>query len=422
MIDILDKHRCCGCEACVQACPKHCIAFEGDSEGFSYPVVDKEKCIECGQCEKVCPVICRHDSTIPLKVFAAQNTDEAELLSSSSGGLFIVLAKKTLSAGGVVFGARFDDHWNVIHSYAETIDEVQAFMGSKYVQSRIGATYIQARDFLKAGRKVLFSGTPCQVAGLKNFLRKDYDNLLTVDVICHGVPSPMVWQRYLSELRQNARKGENSVSSSPNHSISEGDALPTRGSVSIESISFRDKRSGWKKFSFALTLAEASAEGKKNTVSLSHIFNEDPYMKLFLDNLILRPSCYQCPAKSGKSCSDITIADFWGIEKYHPQLDDSRGVGLMMVNSSKGMGVLSSLNIKRHEVSYDDAVESNSSYEKSVGEPEKRRRCFNMILSQKPLSSVAIKLTGISPLLSLKYRVNTSLFKLYYALKTKYFS
>lgn len=419
MIDILDKHRCCGCEACVQACPKHCIAFEGDSEGFSYPVVDKEKCIECGQCEKVCPVICSLEPKKPFKVFAAQNTDEAELLSSSSGGLFIVLAKKTLSAGGVVFGARFDDHWNVIHSYAETIDEVQAFMGSKYVQSRIGATYIQARDFLKSGRKVLFSGTPCQIAGLKHFLRKDYDNLLTVDVICHGVPSPMVWQRYLSELRQNARKGENTVSSSPNHSISEGDAFYVNSGVSIESISFRDKRSGWKKFSFALTLAEASAEGKKNSVSLSHIFNEDAYMKLFLSNLILRPSCYQCPAKAGKSKSDITIADFWGIERSHPELDDSRGVGLLMVNTNKGQSAFSSLNIRQQEVTYEVAMASNSSYERPVAEPTKRGKCFYYL--QRPPHSVssAVKFTRTPMWLAVRYKINTAIMGLIKSLRER---
>lgn len=419
MIDILDKHRCCGCEACVQACPKHCIAFEGDSEGFSYPVVDKEKCIECGLCEKVCQFICCLEPKKPFKVFAAQNSDEAELLSSSSGGLFIVLAKKTLSAGGVVFGARFDDHWNVIHSYAETIEEVRAFMGSKYVQSSIGTTYLQAREFLKAGRKVLFSGTPCQIAGLKHFLRKDYDNLLTVDVICHGVPSPMVWQRYLSELRQNARKGENTVSSSPNHSISEGDALPTRGSVSIESISFRDKRSGWKKFSFALTLAEASAEGKKNSVSLSHIFNEDPYMKLFLDNLILRPSCYQCPAKSGKSCSDITIADFWGIERSHPELDDSRGVGLLMVNTNKGQSAFSSLNIRQQEVTYEVAMANNSSYERPVAEPTKRGKCFYYL--QRPPHSVssAVKFTRTPMWLAVRYKINTAIMGLIKSLRER---
>ena len=352
MIEIQDKHKCCGCEACVQACPKHCISFEEDSEGFRYPFVDNSTCIECGLCEKVCPILHQAESLKPIKVYAAQNINEEELLASSSGGLFILLAKKTLQDGGIVFGAKFDKDWNVIHSKAETQEDVKSFMGSKYVQSRIGNTYAQAKKLLKQGRKVLFTGTSCQIAGLKNFLQKDYENLLTVDVICHGVPSPMVWRRYLEELKRNAQ---------------------------IEGISFRDKRSGWKKYSFTLTLAEASADGKKNTVSLSHIASEDPYMQLFLRNLILRPSCYQCPAKNGKSQSDLTIADFWGIERCHPNFDDERGVGLMMVNSKKGKQAIQSLPLNLLDVTFEDAIASNPVYKRSVIEPQKRRKCFRIL-------------------------------------------
>ena len=389
MIEIQDKHKCCGCEACVQACPEHCISFNEDTEGFRYPSVNKSACIDCGLCEKVCPVLQQAEQKEPLKVYAAQNTNEEELMASSSGGLFILLAKETLREGGIVFGAKFNEKWEVVHDYAETEEEVRAFMGSKYVQSRIGNTYAQAKKFLKQGRKVLYTGTSCQIAGLKNFLRKDYDNLLTIDVICHGVPSPMVWRRYLEELKRNARKGKNSVSSPLIHSISEGDA----SNVHIESISFRDKRTGWKKHSFALTLAEASADGKKNTVSLSHIFNEDPYMQLFLRNLILRPSCYQCPAKAGKSQSDLTIADFWGIERCHPDFDDERGVGLMMVNSEKGKQAIQSLPLKLLEVSFEDAIASNPVYKDSVTEPQKRKQCFkDLYLTKKTLSKIVEKI------------------------------
>ena len=385
MIEILDKHKCCGCEACVQACPKHCISFIEDEEGFRYPHIDKATCIDCGICEKVCPVINQAESHIPPKVYGAKNTNEEELLKSSSGGIFILLAKETLRQGGVVFGAKFNENWEVVHDYAETKEDIQSFMGSKYAQSRIGNTYAQAKEFLKQGRKVLYTGTSCQIAGLKKFLRKDYENLLTVDVICHGVPSPKVWRKYIDEIKENARKDKKSVSSPLIHSISEGDA----SNVQIESISFRDKRIGWKKFSFAITFAETSVDGKKNSVSLSHIFNEDPYMQLFLRNLILRPSCYQCPAKNGKSQSDLTIADFWGIERCYPDFDEERGVGLMMVNSEKGKQAMQTLSLKLLEVSFEDAIASNPSYITSVAEPQKRKQCFKYLnLSNKPFERI----------------------------------
>lgn len=363
MIHVTDKHLCCGCEACVQTCPKHCISFSEDTEGFRYPSVDKSTCIDCGLCGKVCPVINQAKEQVPLKVFAAKNKVESELLSSSSGGLFIVIARKVIADGGVVFGARFDDDWNVVHSYAETEEDLRPFMTSKYVQSRIGKTYSEAKDFLKAGRQVLFTGTPCQIAGLKRFLRRDYDNLLTVDVICHGVPSPMVWRRYLKEIKDNPSN-----------------------EMQIRSISFRDKRLGWKKYSFALTLSKATVDGKHNKVSLSHIFREDSYMKLFLRDMILRPSCYQCPAKAGKSQSDLTIADFWKIERFHPEFDDERGVGLLMVNTNKGDSAIDFNAFFLKESSFESAKVSNPVYVKSVIEPPKRNKCF--LLFQKTDKSV----------------------------------
>lgn len=402
MIEIQDKHKCCGCEACVQICPKHCISFIEDEEGFRYPHIDRTTCIDCGLCEKACPVLQQAEQKEPLKVYAAKNTNEEEQLKSSSGGIFILLAKEVIHQGGVVFGVKFNEKWEVVHEYAETEEDIQKFMGSKYVQSRIGNTYAQAKEFLKQGRKVLYTGTSCQIAGLKKFLRKDYDNLLTVDVICHGVPSPKVWRRYIDELKGNARKGKNSVSSPFIQSVSEGDV----SNVQIESISFRDKRTGWKKFSFAFTLAEASADGKKNSVSLSHIFNEDPYMQLFLRNLILRPSCYQCPAKAGKSQSDLTIADFWGIERFHPDFDDERGVGLMMVNSHKGQQVLLSLPLYLQNVSYEDAIIGNPVYLKSVSRHPKRKKCFQLLNSSNLKLYQVLEILDKEPLLkNIRHRI-----------------
>ncbi len=413
MIHILDKHSCCGCEACVQTCPKHCISFEEDEEGFRYPEVDGTSCIDCGLCEKVCPVLHQAESITPLHVYAAKNKCEEELMASSSGGLFILIAKKIISEGGVVFGAKFNEKWEVEHAYAETEEGLKAFMGSKYVQSRIGNCYKEAKTFLLSRRKVLFTGTSCQIAGLKNFLGKDYDNLLTVDVICHGVPSPKVWRKYLEEMKDKARRAKNSVSF---HSIlSSRKAMPSDGEGwSIEGISFRDKRLGWKKYSFVLTLAESSDEGKQNTVSFSRMHREDSYMRLFLSDLILRPSCYQCPAKGGKSQSDLTIADFWGIEKILPDFYDERGVGLFIVNTSIGQGMLESVTDRLYlvETAQTDSVANISSWYSSVVEPAKREKFWHLFNQGLPVCRIARRLVPpLSFLARLKMRVKRKLKK-----------
>lgn len=240
MINILDKKDCCGCASCAQVCPKQCISMNEDCEGFLYPKVDSAVCVDCGLCEKVCPVINKGYTIVPLATYAAKNKDEKIRYKSSSGGVFTLIAEQILADGGVVFGARFNENWEVIHDYAETVEGLEAFRGSKYVQSVIGDNYKYAKQFLLEGRNVLFSGTPCQIAGLKKFLRKEYENLLTVEVVCHGVPSPKVWRDYLQYKRAQHVVGKNTVSSSI-------DELPM-----ITGISFRDKISGWKKFGFKI--------------------------------------------------------------------------------------------------------------------------------------------------------------------------
>ncbi|TWV64533.1 Coenzyme F420 hydrogenase/dehydrogenase, beta subunit C-terminal domain [Parabacteroides distasonis] len=323
MVDIKEKNECCGCNACVQRCPESCITMREDNEGFSYPEVDREVCIDCGLCEKVCPVIHQGDKRKPLAVYAVKHKDDKIRLSSSSGGAFTALAESVIDEDGVVFWAKFDEDWSVFHDYTDTKEGLAAFRGSKYVQSRIGDSFKKAEYFLKAGRKVLFSGTPCQIAGLKRFLRKEYDNLLTVDFICHGVPSPGVWREYLKEETARQCGGKNSVLSHPN--IKERDAR-------IESISFRDKRLGWKKYSFALTLSVPIGHGVKNTVLLSEPLNKNIFLRGFLTNLYLRPSCHACPAKSFKSGSDITISDFWGGQSIIPEWNDDKGISVMFLH------------------------------------------------------------------------------------------
>ena len=373
MISIKKKEDCVGCNACVQRCPKQCISMNEDEQGFLYPIVDVSKCIECGLCEKVCPVINQSEPRKPIATYAAINQDADIVENSSSGGVFYALAYKIIKEGGVVFGARFNDRWEVEHAYTDSIAGIREFQTSKYVQSRIGDTYFQTETFLKNGRNVLFSGTPCQIAGLKLFLRKDYGNLLlTVDVVCHGVPSPLIWRKYLEYITSPKGLLKSSESLSDSHQSND---IPV-----ITGISFRDKRLGWVKYGIAIHYA--APEGGKNTESQSTIckdkekkeffepFSENLYMQGFLKDLYLRPSCYECPTKYGKSHSDITLADFWGIKIHYPELYSDKGVSLVMANSEQGEDFIMSLNIETAEVKYEDAVNGNPSIIKSAIKPQ----------------------------------------------------
>ncbi len=283
-----------------------------DNEGFLYPAADASLCIHCGLCEKVCPVINQNEKREPLAAFAARNRSKDVRKQSSSGGVFTALAEKVLSQHGVVFGARFDEHWEVVHDWADTAEKLNAFRGAKYTQSKIGNSFLQAEKFLKEGRIVLFSGTPCQIAGLKGFLRKPYENLLLVDVICHGVPSPGVWREYLqAEMRK--RTGSTDT-------------------TAIRSLSFRDKSTGWKTYSFTYV----ADTNKPNLQRISMLSSVNPFMRGFLADMYLRPSCSACPAKSLKSGSDLTIGDYWGLEMAHPELDDDKGTNAVITSTEKG--------------------------------------------------------------------------------------
>ncbi len=339
MIDIKEKYKCCGCEACIQVCPQQCISMTEDSEGFRYPKVDIQRCIGCILCEKVCPVINQSEPRRPIVVKAAVNPDEDVRMASSSGGVFSLLAENVIRREGVVFGVRFDEDWSVMHDYAETLDGLLAFRGSKYLQSRIGKSYRKAEYFLKQGRCVLFSGTACQIAGLKKFLRRDYENLYTIDVVCHGVPSPKVWKSYL----QSKFGGK----------IDE-----------ICSVNFRNKLYGWKDYGLQINC--------RNGKVVYEPFRESLFMKCFLKDLDLRPSCYDCPAKGGKSGSDITLGDFWGVQRYFPELDDDKGLSAVMINSEKGKSLFEAVVSKEKDVSYESVFAGNPSIERSVGIPEYR--------------------------------------------------
>ena len=337
MVEIEDNSKCCGCEACVQKCPKKCISLVQDKEGFLYPKVDENLCIGCDLCEKVCPYKNIVSSAeFEERLFAYKNDDPGILLESSSGGAFTELATYIIGRCGAVYGAAFSEDWSVKHICVESIDELGKLRGSKYVQSYIGNSYRDAEHKLKNGQLVLFTGTPCQIKGLKFFLRKDYPNLLTVDFICHGVPSPKIWKRYLAETfgeengnsRHKAADGKNTVLNSSLNAKSP-----------IGDIKFRDKTDGWEKYRFVVC-RKSAAKADKNSVLLSDMHRNNPYMKGFLADIYLRPSCYNCPAKSGKSGSDIQMADFWGIREIDKQFYSSQGVSMLIVHSKKGRDLI----------------------------------------------------------------------------------
>ena len=344
--------------------------MQEDNEGFLYPIVDKGHCIECGLCEKVCPCLNQGESKEPKEVYAAINPNDNIRLISSSGGIFTMLAEAILDEGGVVFGVRFDENWEVKHDFTESKEGLAAFRGSKYVQSRIGDTYKLVKEFLKRGRKVLYTGTSCQIAGLKLFLRKDYDNLITMDLVCHGVPSPLVWREYLKSIPAERVVGKNSDFSSLN-------VLPL-----IKGISFRDKRLGWKKYGFSVQTSASKAE--KNTDFPSYYKDKDsnPYLVGFLSNVFLRPSCYSCPSKNGKSNTDISLADYWGVENEHPNMESANGVSSIIVYTDKGIKLVGKIPAILEESTLLKFTSQNPAYSKSTKYPENRTRFWKSFKKQ----------------------------------------
>ena len=335
-----------GCHACSNICPRSCIEMKNDNEGFWYPLVDYDKCIRCGFCTKVCPIMNKTIVQNGPKAYACINKNEEIRLNSSSGGIFTLIAEQVINNSGVVFGAVFGEDFAVIHKYIESKEELGALRGSKYVQSEIGDTYKQAQQFLKQGRQVLFTGTPCQISGLKSYLQKDYDNLMCIDIICHGVPSPKVWKSYV-QFREN-----------------QAGSQPWR-------IAFRLKNEGWKRFSVSFLY--------KNDTEYQETLYKDLYMKAFLKNVCLRPSCYACEFKTLHRESDITLADFWGIQNILPEMDDDKGTSLVFVNSTNGELLLEKIKDKilYKEVDINQAIVYNSAAVKSAKYNPKRDDFFN---------------------------------------------
>lgn len=375
MIRVNSVMDCCGCSACVEICPQKCISFKVDSEGFWYPEVDSTNCIDCGLCEKTCPVINTEKERVPLVVYAAKNKCNTIRQESSSGGIFTIVAERVINSGGVVFGVKFDKEWNVVFDYTETNDGLKDFRKSKYVQAWVGDSYIQAQHFLRQGRLVLFTGTPCQIAGLRRFLHRDYDNLLLMDLICEGVPSPKIWKRYLGEeLAIHEKKLSNS----------------NENTVIIKDISFRNKDAGWKQFSFAINFAITSDDGMYS--EYSYVNRDSAYMRALFKCLFLRPICYNCPFKSCKSWSDITIADYWGIYDLHPEMDDDLGTSMIHVHTSKGTNFLDLTQLYYIETSYDEAFKYNN-IEKSSPSNLQRDYFFRHVGRRKSIIKLMYELS-----------------------------
>ena len=384
MIHIEDKRKCVGCNGCASVCPTNCIELRADDEGFFYPVVDVLKCIDCGLCERVCPVLVQDDEREPLSTYAAVNQDNEIRGKSSSGGIFTPLAESVIADGGIVFGAVFNKRWEVVHAAAHNVDELASMRGSKYVQSEIGECYKLAKKYLGEERKVLFTGTPCQIAGLRRYLRKEYSNLICVDIICHGVPSPAVFKTYISE--QSKRLG---------FDIKD-----------IKNINFRDKRNGWHDSRFVCRYVTKLGES-----DIVQPLSQNLYFKGFIRDLYLRPSCHACPSKKFKSGSDITIADLWGVENITPELDDNQGVSLICINSEIGQYYFNKIKkeTKFKKIALTDALEHNQSAYSSAIEHGKRKKFF-AAFGKEPFHSIITRLLKRTLLMKIKYRLK-NLFK-----------
>lgn len=299
---------CSECKACVQTCSKKAITMVPNHEGFSYPVIDSDMCINCGLCQKVCPMINHSKIKNPLgDFFAVQIREKSVLKRSSSGGVFSLLANFVLERGGIVVGAAYQDHLQVRHIIVDKQDDLVKLRGSKYVHSDIGQTYVEVEKNLCNNRWVYFTGTPCQVAGLRLFLRKDYPTLLTSDLVCHGTPSQKVFDAFVGQIEKERN-------------------------LKILDWNFRDKSiAGWDTFS------SFTAKKRKKILRVSYDKNQRMYFQGFISGLFTREDCYSCPYACLERSGDITIADFWGVEYLYPNFTKvNDGVSMIIVNSNKG--------------------------------------------------------------------------------------
>lgn len=341
--------KCCGCGACAEVCSVNAIEMKQGIEGFFYPILNYDKCIKCGKCYSVCPNIhSKSNAKKVVKAYVARSKEENIRIESSSGGIFSHIAQLIVGRKGNVYGAGFGEKFNVTHICVNNQDSIFTIRGSKYVQSQIFSCYKQVEKDLKNEKEVLFSGTPCQVSALKAYLKKDYDNLVTVDIICHGVASPKLYEKYLRELEEKYKS-------------------------KIKGVNFRDKRTGWENYSISVRFENGKEYCKQARI--------DPYMTLYLSNNSLRPSCYDCAFKGEERISDITLGDAWGIQHFSPNDNDGTGVTVVFSHTEKGEKILKELTkIVSSEIKdYSKIKVYNSALVKSVAVPATRGKLFSQM-------------------------------------------
>lgn len=353
MPSLAEYSKCTGCSACAAACPKLCIQMEADKDGFWYPKVQSENCINCKRCEEACPVLHPADTKKQeTRAYAAYSLNLSLRTASSSGGIFSELATEALKQKGVVYGAAYDSRFRVRHIRVTAPDELERLRGAKYAQSDLADCFPEIRAYLKSGTPVLFSGTPCQTAGLKSYLGQPYSNLLCVDFVCHGVPSPTAWDRYV-QYRAD---------------LDNGGALPER-------INLRCKESGWSRYSYSVDFrySHGTRYVRKN--------GEDPFMRLFVGDYISRESCGNCPAKGYDRVSDLTLGDFWGIWNVLPEMDDDCGTSLILTHSPKGEQALKAVSdrVRLQEVTLAQASQENPSLLSASQHKPDRREVLDRI-------------------------------------------
>lgn len=323
-IEIDDKEMCCGCTACSSICPTGAIEMVEDEEGFLYPSIDKEKCIECGLCKRTCPILNKQTTKNEnLKAYIFQHCNDEIRHESTSGGAFSAIAEEIIEQGGVVFGVAFDNEYNVKHTYVTKKEELSIFRNSKYVQSNPNTTFETVKNFLENDRLVLYSGTSCQIEGLKSYLKKEYDNLFTVDVVCRAVPSPKMWKKYIS------------------WKMEEYD--------SPKKVFFREKYYGYK-------YSNLSIYGKNSEYHSG--VESDPYLRAFFSNICDRPSCYSCKFKTQYRKSDLTIWDCFNVEKFNKKLDDDKGTTRILVHTDKGADIINQISKNNicEQINVEDAL------------------------------------------------------------------
>lgn len=346
-----NKTECCGCTACQQICEHKAIKMQTDKDGFIYPVKDMSLCIQCGLCEKVCSYASPKYQNETMGVYAAMAENPSVRSKSSSGALFYIIAKQIIEKGGIVYGAILDEAMQVRHFGASSIEDLKKLRGSKYVQSSLNDTYREIRTHLRNGKVVYFTGTGCQVAGLKSFLIKDYSNLITSDLVCHGVPSQHLFNEHIKFL-ESKYKGK------------------------VIDYKFRDNDNwGGCETVSIVNKAQITKTYRLPTYYLS------PYLYSFMYSMTLRMSCYDCPFAKIPRQGDMTLGDFWGVKKYYPNLDVSHGVSLILINSPKGMAILESLKSKLiiKESNIIDAQKENKNLTNQTKMPDIRISVFRMI-------------------------------------------